>query len=964
MEAIHGVDASWLHRPRGNSPAPAPPMKVQSGPQTTEVIREVPKPERRQEIDPKPERRQEASVPASAQTPPKKSRPGLLGRASTDKRSSWMSNLSSKFSSSQSQQTGPSPTSAAVSKAQSIPLPASPSAKSMNGYFPTTIANNAQKDTSEEAIDDEYSPYIPQQPKAGGSFFSSALRRISTNNPARPQVGTGQGGVRPRKTLNVDTVRDRCAVKELEQLNLRRVSFRVDVELLGGSKYAAEGEPTERKKKIKDKKLKERAEGNALRKTSISLLETESDSDDVIQTAGAKLGSPPPNKVSWADDSKGDAAKTAEQKRPVQQGTLTNNGNPEKVSAPVDIVSNTSNTPAPDPRKLSLEGPPLKSDDKPTTDPLRVYRRCCQLREAPVLKRISEQLSNPNVYATESPGVVNCLNLNSSRMQAADIVCLGDWLAIVPVKKLQLEDANLTDEGLRVILAGLLAAKHPEILKRKRAKSSPNQPREFLRQATGIVEKLSLKNNKRITAEGWMHICLFLNMSRSIKAIDLSMIPFPQLPTVNAQEQSTRARSNSNSGVRDTAEIFRKSLAERLAGNCLEELLLAECGLSTYQLGKIIDYASTGIPILGLASNHLDHAGFAHVGRYLRSGICKGLDLGGNDLHMKMESISTNLAELRTRSHNLLWALSFANCNLTADDLEQLFPALVELPDFRLLDLSHNRGLFAGSGPTALGVLRRYLPKLPLLKRISLGDTSLTAPQAIGLADIIPECRNLIHVSLLDNPELRKVLVEAVDVAAQEEACAVYASMMTAVRLSKTLLCMDIDVPSPNASEVVKALARQVVAYLLTNIERYSEYDAIKVADAAALLPDISEVEKTAARPEILQHFLEHHEHPELHTGKTPAADEDYFVGGTGVVKALSYCLNASQLKRNSVQPETSTELLESEAGKATAKEMSKTLLESARKWRNSLQPKLAGHGEETDGDVRRMFPCSSSVVN
>ncbi|KAI7601282.1 hypothetical protein KC319_g22503 [Hortaea werneckii] len=90
--------------------------------------------------------------------------------------------------------------------------------------------------------------------------------------------------------------------------------------------------------------------------------------------------------------------------------------------------------------------PPVRQD-RPTTDPVRIYRRCCQLRETPILKRITEQLTSPSVCAPGQPGVVASLDLTGSRLQLADVVTLGDWLAVVPVKNLRCEDADLNDEG-------------------------------------------------------------------------------------------------------------------------------------------------------------------------------------------------------------------------------------------------------------------------------------------------------------------------------------------------------------------------------------------------------------------------------------------------------------------------------------------------------------------------------------
>ena len=110
------------------------------------------------------------------------------------------------------------------------------------------------------------------------------------------------------------------------------------------------------------------------------------------------------------------------------------------------------------------------------------------------------------------------------------------------------------------------------------------------------------------------------------------------------------------------------------------------------------------------------------------------------------------------------------------------------------------------------------------LKRIHLNDVGMSTKQAIALAEVLPEGPRLAHFSILENPQL-KVLANAIDEASQEEACALYASLMTAVRVSKTLICIDIDVslfsrcrccsltnqaqvPSPESNEIVKALAK------------------------------------------------------------------------------------------------------------------------------------------------------------
>lgn len=114
--------------------------------------------------------------------------------------------------------------------------------------------------------------------------------------------------------------------------------------------------------------------------------------------------------------------------------------------------------------------------------------------------------------------------------------------------------------------------------------------------------------------------------------------------------------------------------------------------------------------------------------------------------------------------------------------------------------------------------------------------------------------------------------------------------------------------------------------------------------------------------PDVLFHLVGHVEgSSENHDNDGPAPDDDYIVGGTGVVKALQYVLGekANDDKRHSIpgtptggytprgdRPGSSAGLVDS--GKA--KKMSKNLLGSARKIRERLQPALvkeAAAGDE-----------------
>jgi hypothetical protein len=244
---------------------------------------------------------------------------------------------------------------------------------------------------------------------------------------------------------------------------------------------------------------------------------------------------------------------------------------------------------------------------------------------------------------------------------------------------------------------------------------------------------------------------------------------------------------------------------------------------------------------------------------------------------------------------------------------------------------------------------------MPVLKRIHLTDVSMIPEQAIALAEILPDTPSLAHVNIMENPQLA-ALANAKDEAHQEEACALYASLMAAVRVSKTMVCIDIEVPSSDSSEIVKALAKQVVAYCLRNMERGT---VAEISEAGAAISEPHGGEKEVAVPDVLLHLVGHVEgFHENHDDDEPAPDEDYVIGGTGVVKALGICLqnNGNDSRRPSV--DRAFPDLQTGSGSATpkspvsggkAKDMSKNLLGSARKIRARLQPALVKESRASD---------------
>lgn len=938
---------SSSHRRSRSSSSPARPTsseksepKRESGTDVGKTEEQAPSAE-----DKIPEEKPPATPPPASQ----RSAPKPMG----GRRNSWITSLSSKFSS------GSTPPSQSNLKGS----PASPKATSPLDTHNPFGAAYSPKDKEEEKKD-EPSPFNSSSPK-GPSFLHNALRKFSSNSGGLPKL-PANAVICPRRVMNLDQNRERCKVAELDQAKLNRVAFCVDVEIAGVSHRDSDEEapptnqlrqhlpePNRQKSKKADGRAevkgKEKEEAGALKNPKAAVAEKDAQISAATPTPSPAQGTSPSilqsaPQTGNADTSKPatDAKPNGETKDPTRKQEKKKRSEEERrerkerkrrqavangsIPLQLDAENDSDNGHAPG---SGVSRP--KTQSHPTTDPVRIYRRCCQLRETPVLKRVVDEISSPSSTLAESPGTVAALDLSNFPMTSQDIATFSDWLAVVPVRKLILDNCALNDESVRAILAGLLSTKTVEQMRYRRRRARRSESPTVKDERLGVVEKLSLKNNPKIGREGWRHIGLFIHLSKSLKAIDLTGIPFPKPPTPS--DGTHRGQSQAV----DVCTIFSDALAARFGGDHLEELLLGECKPSAEQVKKICEAATKmGLRRLGLANNDLTREGLNHVIEYLKAGQCEGLDLGGNPIkdHLDLltEAIEPELP---------LYAFSLADCSLVPSGICPLLQAFTRLHNLRFIDFSHNPELFS-SQPNALGAFRRFLPKMPSLKRIHLADVNMSPDHVIGLAEVLPECPSLCHLNILENPQITH-LASAVDPAAQEEACAVYASMMAAVRVSKTIIAVDIDVPTAENNEVVKALASQIVAYSLRNLEGGAI--AEELSEAA-----VSPGAKDVPVPDILQHIVGHHgplEEPYGEEEDEAAPDEDYVIGGTGVVKALGVCLgNLDQQGTDALgdhsAPASGTTTPRRRKSRSVVtkrpRDMSKNLLESARNIRTRIQ--------------------------
>lgn len=624
----------------------------------------------------------------------------------SQRRPSWFANMASRFSVSPNGQATPPPSSTEPDADEVTPLPKISPNK--NAVLPHAVRQTGD------------APYTPAPPKSSQPGFLGVLRRLSSSNGA-PISRAGHGLVE-RKVLNVDKNRERCRVNELSQAKLRRVAFCVDVEIAPMPRYLDEEASCKISvDKAQKRTMKEKGEAEALKHPDE--VKEQKEHEGIVEATGESLPREPEKEGIEAPKAQtngqaGAVSVGQECEKKPEQGMTRKKEKKKKSEAERKAKKEQRRKEALEKGAIPMEihldsdsssedvastiGTP-KTHLKPTTNPVRIYRRCCQLRETDILTKITHQL--PKSTEDSVDGLVEKLDLTDYLLPLRDLITLGDFLAVVPVKEVILDNCGLSDEGVRVVLAGLLAARKPQVKYRK----SLTVPADLVPQG-GVVERLVLKNNK-IGVEGWKHIGLFIHLCRSIKWIDLSKIPFPtQAEPIKATPLTLHLHlsngihygNHSTPVPLDISTLLSKAIGERLAGSELELINLGATGLNAHQLGAIVDgMLKSGVTRLGLSHNNLDAQGVQHVARYLHNAKCEGIDLGGNDLRHQLGTIAGAIDE-----HNPLWAISLANCNLEPASLCKIFPHLTKLSSFKFLDLSHNQDLFE-SEPSALGLLRR-----------------------------------------------------------------------------------------------------------------------------------------------------------------------------------------------------------------------------------------------------------------
>lgn len=354
-----------------------------------------------------------------------------------------------------------------------------------------------------------------------------------------------------------------------------------------------------------------------------------------------------------------------------------------------------------------------------------IYTRCCHLREILPIPATLKQ-----VKGHKAP--MDMIRLMNPKPTLIEILSFSDFLNIVPIQMVVLDNCSLSDEMLEILFSSIR-----------------NAPALF---------KLSLRNVV-MEGEGWKYFCSFLCENQSLMTLDLS---------IQTDAKRCKLKPGANRSIVDW-KLFTRALVAR---GSIQELILNGCMVPEAELDNMIMEACLKTRKLGLALNGLQCEDMNVLCKWisLPSTTCEGLDLGGNDLGNCIGRITEFVSKAKDLMFLSLNSTSLRDC----DEAEALLDGLCKLANLRYLDLSSNADLFPGFTKS----LANKLPEFEDLRRLHLDSCNLTSDSTVQLAESFSLCPRLVYISLLNNREIEGTAT---------------AALVMAVDMSSTIYTLEVD---------------------------------------------------------------------------------------------------------------------------------------------------------------------------
>lgn len=658
-------------------------------------------------------------------------------RSAVAKKSGWFHTLSQKLTGRQQSSPPPvipsSPASATqfgLPKTQPRPIldakkkpPSDASPKSAPSYVDYNFynANHHQVGTPLSKITSNPTTSTDQTPAASsvgsangdvkGTGLIKRLRRLSTRSPSLSESDL-PSGLRPEthKVLNKNTTRPKCKIPELEHVLPPRVRFALKV---------FEDDPPQQipSRRPKQGNIIFKEDGEVIRSHPINpnyILPSNYHVATVSASASAHDAA-----IRIANTVKGHASLKAV-KRETSTGKPLEEEEQDDSASAKNLVIDT-----PMARKEHEDdeddASSNSSHEREVDESLEaIYTRCCHLREILPIPATLKQIKGK-----QSP--LSLLRIVNPRPTLIEILSFADFLAVVPVVIVQLDNCSLSAEMLEVILSSITGSQH--------------------------LMALSMRNVV-LDPPKWKLLCAFLSECSHFSRLDISIGTATSKPSSKSDSSKPEKLNRANADW----ELLNKALLSR---NGIEELLINGCMIPTDKLKLLFtEGLSKSTKRLGLALNDLHRENLVDVREWMQRPDCvvEGLDLGGNELY----DYVSELAQIMN-SESLLF-LSLNTCDLVdVPQTRNMFIERCKHTHLRFLDLSGNPRLFPGFTET----LATVLPLMRNLRRINLDNVDITSSDVVRLSEAFSQCKKLSHISLLGNRRLDSTACAALSVATQ-----------------------------------------------------------------------------------------------------------------------------------------------------------------------------------------------------
>ncbi|KAK9356273.1 hypothetical protein V1523DRAFT_402074 [Lipomyces doorenjongii] len=417
-------------------------------------------------------------VPEKSSSPPP---PSLQPSVAPTRRSSWIHNISQKFS-----------TNSSTPATESALCHANPRRNSVDKRGPQSLKTEQKNNTTDfgsAVIPSPVSPVEPLEPKSG---FFSTLRRLSTSRSGGPSTECR------RVVFNKNPNRPVCPVNELRSMKMKRVAFKVDE--IDDEIITREPLYSQIRRAIKSQEAmlqrKRHAIASAVANHSGSSLDERAAIAglDGSRTVSCRAKPCVPDKAILFLDGPVDIPKGVMSKIRNASLSSTNESGDDCRSSAASTQSCDSD------RRPSVASSASTTSDEtgitfassvPTPDLGCVYIRCCKLRELRPLDFFYDQVKG----LTES---VESLRLCASGRDPpifSQVQTLADFLAFVPVENFHMDNVMLADDMVKALMSSLLWS--------------------------NSLKSLTMANTK-LNAAGWKSVCYLVAMNKSLEKVDLS----------------------------------------------------------------------------------------------------------------------------------------------------------------------------------------------------------------------------------------------------------------------------------------------------------------------------------------------------------------------------------------------------------------------------------------------------------